>query len=166
MRAYMKPSTRPSMTTWGRMPMTSCQSTVYVGKVSGREQAREGPPADRKPLPASEISAAWLLLLGRRRRDLHPLHGLVVVPLLGDLDHEVDGLLGVTLVVELDVAGDPAVLHLPDRRGDGLAGRRLPARILDGGLQALQADGGRVVGLGRERLRVLAELLLELVGEL
>src|SRR5215813_3907092 len=113
----MKPRTRPSMTTWGRMPKTSCQSISAAEDRAGRGGGGWG-GAGRAP-PRARTSGRPLLLLGRRRCDLQTLDQLVVLPVLGDLVDQVGRLLGVTLVVELDVAGDPGVLDLPGRLADG-----------------------------------------------
>ena len=82
----------------------------------------------------------------------------------GDLQHEVERLLAIALAIELDVAGDPVrELGFADGRRDVFSSGHLAA--LRRGLDTLERDGRGVVGLGRVRLGVLAELLLELVDE-
>src|SRR5262249_55128616 len=112
----------------------------------------------------------WLALFlgGGGSGDRQLLDDLVGAPVrrivAGNLQHEVQRLLAVALAVELDVAGDAVrQLGLADGRRDVLAARRFAA--LGRGLDTLERDGGGVVGLGRVRLGVLAELLLELVDE-
>src|SRR5215475_8627625 len=137
---------------------------------------RRGPGASPGPLAwsgsrasprASPAASYAALFLGAWSSDRELLDDLVVAPLLRvfirDLKDEVERLLAIALGVEGDLAGDPVVLHLADRSGDVLAARHLAA--LGRGLDGLQRDRGGVVGLGRIRLGVLAELLLEVLDE-
>src|SRR5215510_7603652 len=138
MSAYMKPRMIPSSKTWGKMPTRSGRSMRQGGSRVGGGAASH---PDR-------------LLLGRGSGDGQALDFLVVAPLLGvvagHLKHEVEGLLGIALVVELDGAGDAGVLHLADGGRDVLPAGHLSA--LGRRLDALEGDGGSVVGLGSERL--------------
>src|SRR5919106_4094744 len=100
------------------------------GHAVGRGQAPLPARSRGGPVPPSMAGAAvpaftpagWWLLLRGRRGDGQPLHFLVVAPLLrvvaGHLEHEVERLLRVALVVELDRARDARVLHGADRLGD------------------------------------------------
>src|SRR3989441_13266681 len=134
----MNPRMIPSSRTCGKMPIRSSTSMRYAPDgLSGRGRGGDGQLLD-------DLVVA-------------PLSGVFV----GDLQHEVERLLPVTLRVELDVAGDAVgELGLADRGRHVLAARHLAA--LRGGLDGLDRDRGPVVRLGRVRLGVLAELLLEL----
>src|SRR2546427_11278598 len=91
--------------------------------------------------PAADVSPARLLLFGRADGQL--LDDLVVAPLrrvvAHHLQHEVEGLFPVALRVEFALAGDAAVLRLPDRRRHVFAAH-LPA--LGRAAEGLERDGG------------------------
>src|SRR5438445_727631 len=153
MRAYMKPRMMPSRRTCGKIPIRSSTSMPYARKVRGSSG----------PAPSDGTR-----FLGGGSGDRQLLDDLVVAPLsgvvAGNLQDEVERLLAVALAVELDVAGDAVgELGAADRGRDVLAARHLAA--LRGGLDTLEGDRGGVVGLGRVRLGVFPELLLELLDE-
>src|SRR6267143_3451777 len=175
MRAYMKPRVMPSRRTCGKIPIRRSTSMPYARKSegagggTGEGSGASGVPKPRTPPRCRRRPPRTALFLrsgGSGDRQL--LDDLIVAPLpgvvAGDLQDEVERLLAVALAVELDVTRDAVgELGAADRGRDVLAARQLAA--LRGGLDALESDRGGVVGLGRVRLGVLAELLLELLDE-
>src|SRR5262249_49285066 len=114
---------------------------------SGSPETRPRRPAGRRYFLGAAGGAAVARLAEFVRA---PVRRVVA----GYLQHEVERLLAVALVVELDVTGDAiGQLGLADGRRDVLTARHLPT--LRRGLDALQSDRRGIVGLGRVRLGVL-----------